>query len=155
MNCTAIDVAHVIEKNHIRPREKLDLSRKHTPSQRSHTCRGYTGVKRKSRLTFAELLFEIGIAAAFLVEVEAVADEDPGDADGNANRGFGNHGHSNIQISNVLQRIHELLITTSAIMEKKVDFLVVRAEHAREIFARGCANLTRKFSEGPKCQDRG
>lgn len=89
-------------------------------------------MKKKSELTFTELLFEIGIAATLLVEVEAVADEDPGDADGNADCGFGNHGHSNIQITKILQRIHEPLVTTSAIMEK-VAFLVVRAEHAREM----------------------
>jgi len=52
--------------------------------------------KSEKELTFAELLFEIRIAAAFLVEVETVADENPGDADGNADRGFGDHGHSNI-----------------------------------------------------------
>lgn len=108
--------------------------------------------KGKSKLTFTELLFEIGVAAALLVEVETVADEDPGDADGNADRGFGNHGHSNIQISDVSQRIHEPLVSTSAIMDK-VDFLAVRAERAREMFARGRANLTHEFGEGPRYQN--
>lgn len=54
--------------------------------------------KEVAKLTFAEFLLEIGIAAAFLIEVKAVADENPGDADSNADRSFGYHGHSNIEI---------------------------------------------------------
>lgn len=124
------------------------LSRKFVSSRRtlsrnihhhdSHACRGVH--ESEKELTFAELLFEIRIAAAFLVEVEAVADENPSDADGNADCGFGDHGHSNIQIPDVLQMTHETLVETSAIMEK-VAFLVVRAEHAREMFARRCTKL--------------
>lgn len=56
--------------------------------------------KRKeiAKLTFAEFLLEIGIAAAFLIEVKTVANENSGDANGNADRSFGYHGHSNIEI---------------------------------------------------------
>jgi len=72
----------------------------------------------KSELTFTELLFEIGITATLLIKVKTIANKDPGDPNCNADCGFGNHGHSNTQNPDILQKIHETLVATSAIMEK-------------------------------------
>jgi len=47
--------------------------------------------KRTAELTFSELLLEIWITSAFLIEVEAIADENSGDANGYAYCGFGHH----------------------------------------------------------------
>jgi len=52
----------------------------------------WSEAKRIDELTFSELLLEIWIAAAFLIEVKAIADENSGDADGYAYCSFGHHG---------------------------------------------------------------
>lgn len=65
-----------------------------------YTMKIYESGEKKeiAKLTFAEFLLEIRIAAAFLIEIKTIADENSGDADGNADRSFGYHGHSNIEI---------------------------------------------------------
>lgn len=79
-----------------------------------------------AKLTFSQFFLEIGIAASFLVEIKAIADENSGDADSYAYCGFGHHG-TIVYKFQYYDKIHKFFLTPTAIMEKVYSLYRTRA----------------------------